>query len=78
LPWFRKARYLLGRVLCGRRPFAPYLDRERWESCRLNVPVDHYTGQGDYRDDAERTADAAATETAPRRADLPGRFGLHR
>jgi SAM-dependent methyltransferase len=28
----RRLRYLLGRALCGRRPFAPYLDRNRWET----------------------------------------------
>lgn len=28
--WLREARYRLGRVLCGRRPFAPHLDRDRW------------------------------------------------
>jgi SAM-dependent methyltransferase len=32
LPWFRRLRYQLGRLLCGRRPFAPYLDRNRWQS----------------------------------------------
>lgn len=26
----RRLRYRLGRLLCGRRPFAPHLDRERW------------------------------------------------
>ena len=35
LPWGRSLRYRLGRWLCGSRPFAPYLDRERWETeCR--------------------------------------------
>jgi SAM-dependent methyltransferase len=29
-PW-KKARYLLGRWLCGRGPFAPFLDQEQWE-----------------------------------------------
>jgi SAM-dependent methyltransferase len=28
----RRLLYRVGRVLCGRRPFAPYLDRDRWES----------------------------------------------
>jgi SAM-dependent methyltransferase len=32
LPWGRRLRYRLGRWLCGRGPFAPYLDRERWET----------------------------------------------
>jgi SAM-dependent methyltransferase len=30
LGWARKLRYQMGRVLCGRRPFAPHLDREKW------------------------------------------------
>jgi SAM-dependent methyltransferase len=31
----RQWRYRLGRWLCGRGPFAPYLDQERWETeCR--------------------------------------------
>ena len=35
LPWGKRLRYRLGRWLCGRRPFAPYLDQECWESaCR--------------------------------------------
>jgi SAM-dependent methyltransferase len=35
LGWRRGLRYQVGRFLCGRRPFAPYLDRERWEiECR--------------------------------------------
>ncbi len=35
LPWGKRIRYHLGRWLCGRRPFAPYLDQERWETaCR--------------------------------------------
>jgi SAM-dependent methyltransferase len=28
----RRLLYQVGRVLCGRRPFAPYLDRDRWET----------------------------------------------
>jgi SAM-dependent methyltransferase len=35
LSWGRKVRYRLGRWLCGRRPFAPFLEQERWETvCR--------------------------------------------
>ena len=30
--WMRELRYRLGRVLCGRRPFAPHLDRDRWKT----------------------------------------------
>ncbi len=28
----RRLLYQMGRVLCGRRPFAPHLDRERWQT----------------------------------------------
>lgn len=28
----RRFRYRLGRMLCGRRPFAPHLDREKWQT----------------------------------------------
>jgi SAM-dependent methyltransferase len=30
LGWGRRLRFGLGRILCGRRPFAPHLDREKW------------------------------------------------
>jgi SAM-dependent methyltransferase len=34
-PWHRRLRYQIGRALCGRRPFAPHLDRQRWTvECR--------------------------------------------
>jgi SAM-dependent methyltransferase len=39
LAWGRRLRYGLARLLCGRRPLAPYLDRERWQSECLNRPV---------------------------------------
>ncbi len=32
LGWGRRLRFGLGRLLCGRRPFAPHLDREHWET----------------------------------------------
>jgi SAM-dependent methyltransferase len=40
LSWGRQVRYRLGRWLCGRRPFAPFLEQERWETvCRIpSVP----------------------------------------
>lgn len=31
LGWLRRLRYQLGRVVSGRRPFAPHLDREQWD-----------------------------------------------
>ena len=30
--WSRKLRFRLGRILCGRRPFATHLDREKWST----------------------------------------------
>jgi SAM-dependent methyltransferase len=30
LGWLRRLRYQVGRIISGRRPFAPHLDRERW------------------------------------------------
>lgn len=35
LPWSKRLRYGLGRLLCGRRPFIPFLEQDRWETeCR--------------------------------------------
>jgi SAM-dependent methyltransferase len=39
LGWGRRVRYGLGRVLCGRRPFAPHLDRNRWHT-EVRTPAD--------------------------------------
>jgi SAM-dependent methyltransferase len=39
LPWRRSMRYRLGRFLCGRGPFAPYLDQERWETACQTASV---------------------------------------
>jgi SAM-dependent methyltransferase len=39
LRWPRRLRYLVGRWLCGRGPFAPYLDQELWEiECLVPLP----------------------------------------
>jgi SAM-dependent methyltransferase len=32
ISWRRRIRYRLGRLLCGSRPFAPYLERDCWET----------------------------------------------
>jgi SAM-dependent methyltransferase len=38
LSWSRKLRYRLARLVCGRGPFAPYLDQQRWETeCRIPI-----------------------------------------
>jgi SAM-dependent methyltransferase len=36
LSWSRRLGYRLASLVVGRRPFAPYLDRERWDSKCLN------------------------------------------
>jgi SAM-dependent methyltransferase len=36
LSWPRRLRYQLGRLLCGSRPFAPWLQREQWHTVCLN------------------------------------------
>lgn len=36
LPWRRRLRYQLGRLLCGGGPFAPYLERQRLDNRCLN------------------------------------------
>jgi SAM-dependent methyltransferase len=30
MPWTRRLRYWLGRLVAGRRPFTPWFDRDRW------------------------------------------------
>lgn len=37
LSWSRQLRYRVGRLLCGRRPFAPWLEQERWETRCQNL-----------------------------------------
>jgi SAM-dependent methyltransferase len=36
LPWIRRLSYRLGSWVCGHRPFAPYLERDTWQSVCLN------------------------------------------
>jgi hypothetical protein len=37
--WSRRLRYRIGRLFCGRRPFAPFLEQDRWETeCRNTLP----------------------------------------
>jgi SAM-dependent methyltransferase len=38
LSWSRRLRYGLGKLLCGPRPFVPYLDIERWDSRYIQRP----------------------------------------
>ena len=39
LPWARRLRYRLASWLCGQRPFAPYLERDTWQTLCLNQPT---------------------------------------
>ena len=35
IPWHRRLRYQLGGLLCGKRPFAPQMERDKWAmECR--------------------------------------------
>jgi SAM-dependent methyltransferase len=40
--WTRRLRYRMARLVCGRGPFAPFLDRNRWESICLNAKVESF------------------------------------
>jgi SAM-dependent methyltransferase len=40
--WTRRLRYRLAGLFCGRGPFAPYLDRNRWESVCLSTDVEAF------------------------------------
>jgi SAM-dependent methyltransferase len=48
LPWLRRLRYWMGRLLCGRRPFAPWLDREQWQAHCLNREVVRRTSAASF------------------------------
>jgi SAM-dependent methyltransferase len=65
LPRLRRWRYRLARVLCGRRPLAPWLDRECWR-CRLLSPTAPRTSD----DRVERTAERAGAGSVGVRREL--------
>jgi SAM-dependent methyltransferase len=69
LPWPRRLRYLLGRLLFGGTLFAPYLERERWQTQCLN--------RGGPRRAAARAREARRAEPLrptgkPRTVPAPG------
>ncbi len=39
LPWTRRLRYRLASLICGKRPLAPYFERDTWHSECLNNTV---------------------------------------
>jgi SAM-dependent methyltransferase len=39
LKWTRRLRYGLGKLLCGPRPFVPYLENELWDSRCITQPA---------------------------------------
>jgi SAM-dependent methyltransferase len=49
LPWARRLRYRVGRVVSGRRPFAPHLDRERIETVVRSGWVGELPAEGEAR-----------------------------
>jgi SAM-dependent methyltransferase len=65
----RKLRYRLGRLLCGSRPFAPWLLREAWH---LDALV-----KEDARHAHPRTTAARPDPDRPQ-GDLPDGVGVHR
>jgi SAM-dependent methyltransferase len=56
--WTRRLRYALAGLFCGRGPFAPYLDRNRWETICKNDPVQSYrlSAPANLRSPAPETA----------------------
>jgi SAM-dependent methyltransferase len=58
LPWQRRLRYQLGALICGRRPFAPHLQREKWVTEIRTSPV--YESTNSY----ESESDIVAVERA--------------
>jgi SAM-dependent methyltransferase len=66
----RKLRYRLGRLLCGRRPFAPWLLRERW-----HVEV-HQTARDWDREGHAHLRHAGSEPHADDAAGLPHAEGL--
>jgi SAM-dependent methyltransferase len=76
LGWARMLRYLVGRVFCGRRPFAPYLDRQRWTTYVLN---EH--SQTEPPEEARRDSPYEVSQSEAAIHDSGsggGRVGLHR
>ena len=78
LPWLKKLRYQAGRLLCGRRPFAPHLDREKWEMEMRDTPVATHGRQDAAGSSEEVGRSVPATQTpilVPERVG-DNRFGI--
>ena len=45
LSWFKVLRYRMARFLCGRGPFAPYLEQAKWEILWRSEPCEEIKGQ---------------------------------
>lgn len=54
--WTRRWRYRLAGLLCGTGPFAPFLERNRWETVCLNTHVESYRINVGSHSPASRTA----------------------
>jgi SAM-dependent methyltransferase len=66
LSWGRWLRYQAGRWLCGRRPFAPYLDQAKWETEWRTIPSQCPQRCKNSRASAASTpGDAACSTAAP-------------
>jgi hypothetical protein len=65
LPWGRRLRYRIGRLFFGGTIFAPYLERESWQSQCFN------------RRGAARRARPAARPSRQEAAEAPARLWKH-
>ncbi len=78
MPWLRRLRYGVSRLLCGRRVLAPWLDREKCRSECLNseavLGASHAFAAVGVVGAARRSASAAP----PPRPAPAGRLGLYR
>jgi SAM-dependent methyltransferase len=74
LPWTRRLRYNVGRVLFGRRIFAPWLDREKCQSECLNRAAKGVC----HAFAAHGVAAETRRDPASARRREAGRFGVHR
>lgn len=78
LPRWRRLRFALARLLCGRRPLAPWLDRERWEfECLNAAPSAVRSGQGGPHETAAPVPGWRPRATKPPPRPAPQRVGVH-
>lgn len=65
LPWGKRVRHRVGAALFGRRPFAPFLDREKWAVELRHTPAPVAAGPPAGRRAGLSPPDAAGRRRAP-------------